>query len=194
MRCFSRARVVLEPVVLEWSRSAFGLQLPAPGSAAALRTLGCALSRAARSRAARSRAARCERRERRTGRGARRGHQRASLATPAAVSRPARLRKSGILAGCGSCAYASCPAARRRGLAPLDRADRLAREWLRRSTRVLADRTRGRDGGPASSRRMERSYPPIDTGRQDLVLRGQVDSWTLQQPPATLSPLWVKEQ
>ena len=178
MWCLSRARVVLEPVVLDWCGSAVGLQLPAPGSAAALRTLGGALSCAARSRAARSRAARsrpatCGRRDRSAGGGVRGGHQRASLAAPAAVSRPARLRQSGILAGCGGCAYPSCPATRRCGLAPLDRADRLAREWLRRSTRLLAHRTRGRDGGPASSRRVERSYPPIDTGRQKLVLRAR---------------------
>jgi hypothetical protein len=168
MRRSSRARVVLEPVVLEWSDSALGLQLPAAGSAAALRALGCASFRAARARAAT-----WQRRERPIGTGARGGHQRASLAAPAARSRSARLRQSGILAGRGSCAYASCPATRGRGLAPLDRADCLPRERVRWSTRVFAHRTRGRDGGPASSRRMERSYPSIDTGRQDLVLRAR---------------------
>lgn len=173
MWCLSRARVVLEPVVLDWSGSARGLQLPASGRAATLPALGCALPRSARSRSARSRSATWQSGAGRDGRGTGRGHERAPSPTPSAVSRPARLRQSGILVRCGSCAYASCPAARRRGLARLDRAGRLARERLRRSTRVLAHRTRGRDGGPASSRRVERSYPSIDTGRQDLVLRAR---------------------
>ena len=149
----------LDAGVLVRRRCAALLQLPAAGDAASLRALGRALARA---RAA----GRAGHRER----GIRGGDERAPLAVTRAIAGSARLRESGILARGGSCAYANRPATRRGRCTPMDCTGHQLGHRLRRGAGVQFHRAHGRGRGSAAARRMERSYPSIDPGRQDLEL------------------------
>lgn len=135
------------------------LQLPAAGDVAALRALGRA-----------SAGARAPERARPFERGVRGGDQRAPLATASAVAGAAGLRESGILARGGGCAYANRPATGQRRCARLGSTGHQLDHRLRRSAGMQSHRAHGRGRGSTAPRSMERSYPSIDPGRQNLEL------------------------
>jgi hypothetical protein len=159
MRIGRERGVDLDGGVLVRRRCAALLQLPAAGDAASLRAMGRALAR----ESAPERTRHLERRVRGS-------DQRAPLAAPRTIAGAPRLRQSGVLARSGGCAYANRPAARRRRCARLGCAGHQLGHRLRWSAGLQFHRACGRGRGPAAARSMERSYPSIDPGRQDLEL------------------------